>query len=113
MLFWPWDTWGKIYEFYETDASDDNDFRMVESISCEEQGNVMNLDVSPCSRGSLGCPNDGKCLGGHGTGRCSYAMLCLLCHTLSWPGLAQEAVGEDQRDGAGLRELQPICIPCG
>jgi len=53
VLFWPWDTWGKIYEFYETDASDDNDFRMVESISCEEQGNVMNLDVSPCSRGSL------------------------------------------------------------
>lgn len=43
----------------------------------------------------------------------SVPMLCCAASvTLSWLGLAQEAVGEDQHDGAGLRELQPICIPC-
>lgn len=54
MLFWPRAVWGKIYEFYEMDPSNDNEgSRMVESISCEEQGNVTNLDIFPCSGGSL------------------------------------------------------------
>ena len=113
MLFWLGDILGKIYEFYEMDPSSDNEGSgMVKNISVEEQGTIMNLDISPTLEAACELLVPENYLENMPQGGVSYTLLCLLFYALSWLGRAEETVCKgEQNDFSGLRELQPSFLP--